>query len=106
VESLLFCALASSRAWVSSIPERWTTPARGIQHFSSDGPLLRVRFHDSRAVDRPFAWDFPISERWTAPAREFLRFLDNRLLAREKAHFLSDKLIPSRICIFLRDKLF
>ena len=41
-----------SRAWNSAIPERWTLPARGILHFPSGGTLLRVRFPDSRAMER------------------------------------------------------
>src|SRR5699024_6879408 len=99
-------AVDRSRAWDSAIPERCTSPARGIPHFPSGGSLQRVSFCIFRVMDRSHAWNSAFSERWTTPAREFLLFLDNRLLARGKAHFLSDKLIPSRICIFLRDKLF
>src|SRR5699024_7479109 len=40
-----------SRAWDFAIPERWTTPARGISQFLSGGTLPRVEFLNSRAVD-------------------------------------------------------
>ena len=88
-----------SRAWDSAISERWTTPARRILHFPSDGLFQRVGFCDSWAVDysrvrdsaiserwnvaapgfrnswameRCRAWDSAIPERWTSPAREIL----------------------------------
>jgi len=65
-------AVDCCRAWDSTIPERWTTPARGIPRFLSGGPFLRVGFRDSWAVERYRAWDSTISERWTTRAYKYI----------------------------------
>ena len=64
-----------SCAWDSAIPERWTTPAREIPQFLSDGPFPRVKFYIFWELDYSRAWDSAIPERWTTPAREILHFL-------------------------------
>src|SRR5699024_12258732 len=76
------CAVAVPRACDSSLPARWTVPARGIPRFLRGGRFLRVGFHDSRAMDYSRAWDSTIPERWTVPAREISRFLSDRTLPR------------------------
>src|SRR5699024_8309617 len=75
-----------SRAWDSATSGRWTAATRGITRFPSGGPFLRVRFHDSRAVERSHAWDFAIPERWTTPARGISQFLSGGPFQRVRFH--------------------
>src|SRR5699024_11743448 len=86
----IFCATALSFAFDFSFPEPgaipaparrivqfpngWTTLARGILHFLSDGALPRVEFCNSRAMELSSAWDSTFSERWSSPAREIPHF--------------------------------
>src|SRR5699024_9074710 len=85
-------AVGPSRAWDSTISERWTTPARGILRFLGGGPFQRVRFPDSRVLDPSSAQDSAILGRWTLPARKISLFLSGGLLPRVGIpRFLSDR---------------
>ena len=77
-----FKAKRQSRAWDSAISEQWSTPAREIPQFLSDGPFPRVGFCIFWGLDYSCAWDPAIPERWTVPAREILLFLSDGPLLR------------------------
>ncbi|HIZ71890.1 MAG TPA: hypothetical protein H9808_09045, partial [Candidatus Atopostipes pullistercoris] len=79
-------AMDHSSVWDFLIPERWTTPARGILQFPIGGPVPRVGFPNSRVMDCSRAWDFPILEQWTVPAREISQFLSDGPLPRVRIH--------------------
>src|SRR5699024_7461392 len=55
---------------------------RGILQFLGGGPLPRVGFRYSRAVERYRAYESAIPERWNITAREISRFLSDGLLLR------------------------
>src|SRR5699024_12027206 len=59
----------------SAFSGSWTTPARRILLFLSDGALPRVGFCNSWAMDRSRAWEYAIPGRWIVPARGNPRFL-------------------------------
>ena len=58
-----FRAMEPSHAWNYAVAERWTTPARRILRFLSDGTLQHAGFCDSWVMDGSSARDFAFSER-------------------------------------------